>query len=241
MTASLIATVFAASLVGSLHCVAMCGPLASLAMGQGAGRGRFAAGHALGRLGVYALLGALAGLAGGTFDLAGRALNVQRFAMIVAGGVLLAWGLYHLAVALGMRPIAVKNALYRKSLVRLQKTPPGRRAVLMGSLSGLLPCGWLWSFVILAAGTGNVLGGLAVMTVFWAGTVPALTGALTLFEPVLRYLRQKLPLVTAITVVVLGLAALSMRAPLLARDDAAASAKPIDVTKGELPACHGGH
>jgi sulfite exporter TauE/SafE len=44
----------------------------------------------------------------------------------------------------------------------------------VGLLSGLLPCGWLWGFLALAASRGAVFEGMAVMAAFWAGTVPIL-------------------------------------------------------------------
>ncbi|MBE7450024.1 MAG: sulfite exporter TauE/SafE family protein [Kofleriaceae bacterium] len=42
------------------------------------------------------------------------------------------------------------------------------RAALLGLLSAALPCGWLWAFVVVAAGTGSPVGGALVMTAFWA-------------------------------------------------------------------------
>jgi hypothetical protein len=69
MTA-LVATILTASLVGSLHCVAMCGPLVGL---HGGARSlELALIHALGRLTTYAALGAIAGLVGRAVDVAGR-------------------------------------------------------------------------------------------------------------------------------------------------------------------------
>src|SRR5262245_46810480 len=51
------AAILASSLAGSLHCVAMCGPL--LGLHGGARSLRLALVHALGRLTTYAALGAL--------------------------------------------------------------------------------------------------------------------------------------------------------------------------------------
>jgi hypothetical protein len=86
--------------------------------------------------------------------------------------------------------------------------PPIVRAVVVGLLSGVLPCGWLWAFVVTAAGTGTALGGVAVMAAFWAGTVPLLL-ALGLGAQVIAVpLRKHIPAVTAIILVVLGLYAI---------------------------------
>ena len=49
------------------------------------------------------------------------------------------------------------------------------------------------------------------MLVFWAGTVPAMTGALTLGGPVFAWLRNRMPVVTALALIVLGLGTLALR------------------------------
>ena len=50
-----------------------------------------------------------------------------------------------------------------------------RRGAATGLLTTLLPCGWLYAFVITAAGTGNALAGAGLMATFWVGTLPMLT------------------------------------------------------------------
>src|SRR3569832_2372214 len=78
MTATIVALAgsVATSALGSVHCVAMCGPLIGL---QGGARSvRLAAIHSFGRLLTYVAIGAVAGLAGNALDLAGKLGNVQR-------------------------------------------------------------------------------------------------------------------------------------------------------------------
>jgi len=79
-----------------------------------------------------------------------------------------------------------------------------QRAYLIGLATTLLPCGWLYTFVVVAAGTGSALAGANVMFVFWVGTIPMLTavtaGALRLFAPAMR----RMPIATALIVLVLG-------------------------------------
>jgi hypothetical protein len=75
----------------------------------------------------------------------------------------------------------------------------------------LLPCGWLYVFVASAGGTGSVRDGMLLMAVFWLGTVPAMLavglGAQRVFGP----FRRKLPTLGAVTVLVMGLLAVSGR------------------------------
>jgi sulfite exporter TauE/SafE len=196
--------VLAASLAGSVHCVAMCGPLAGM-------HGRVVA-HSLGRLVTYVALGAFAGGIGGAIDLAADLADVQRVAVVASGIVIVAWGFVHLGIALGMvRTRASGGRAFRAGLVRIRSRRPGTRAWLAGVLTGLLPCGWLWAFVVAAAGTGAPIDGVAVMIAFWVGTVPAMVGALALLGPALGRLRARMPVVTALALVALGLGTLAMR------------------------------
>lgn len=254
-----------ASLVGSLHCVAMCGPLAALHHGgaragrdgrAGAWRGLLL--HQLGRGLGYLGLGVLAGIAGKLVDLAGAALAVQRAAMITAAAALVVWGLllashaagHPLARLLGKArartdagaasrsgagataaAAAPAASWFGRGLVQLKRRPPARRALGLGLLNALLPCGWLWAFVALAASTGHPLAGATTMLVFWLGTLPALLGASALAAPLLRRLRPRWPLVTAALVLGLAGAALLLRLPMLA--------PPAATSHGEhAPRCH---
>ena len=209
---TLLSGILVASLLGSLHCVAMCGPLIGLA---GSARSvRLALVHALGRLTTYVTLGIAAGFIGRAIDLAGRLAEVQRAATIVAGVVILAWAGYAIAIAAGWRrPEASRATLFRRGLVQLRGRRPTTRAWLIGVLTGFLPCGWLWAFVVSAAGTGSPAIGGVVMAVFWLGTVPAMTGVLAFGGPLIDRLRTRLPIVTAVALVVVGIGTLSVRWP----------------------------
>jgi len=203
-------TLLVSSVLGSLHCVAMCGPLVGL---HGGTRSlRLALIHALGRLTTYATLGALAGLVGRAVDLAGDLAAAQHVASIVAGGVIALWGVRAIAVALGAwRERPGSASLFRRGLSQLRGRRAASRAWLIGVLTGLLPCGWLWAFVVSAAGTASPWTGAAVMAVFWLGTVPAMTGVLALGGPVIDRIRRRLPVISAVVLIGLGLATLAQR------------------------------
>jgi uncharacterized protein len=232
VTAAWLAGIVAASLVGSLHCIAMCGPLVGLH--GGIRTTRLALVHAAGRLATYATLGAIAGLVGSAVDLAGRVGDVQRAATLLAATVLIAWGSFALSAAWARtrRPEArgprseiralepevrgprseVRASAFSRGLVRVRTRRSARtRAALTGVLTGLLPCGWLWAFVVMAAGTGSALGGVAAMAAFWLGTVPAMVGLLALAGPWIARVRARVPAITAVALIVLGLGTLAVR------------------------------
>jgi sulfite exporter TauE/SafE len=204
------ATILLSSVAGSLHCVAMCGPLVGL---HGGARSlRLALVHALGRLTTYAALGALAGLIGRAVDLAGHLAAVQHVAAIAAGVVIVGWGARTIAIARGWLQITgTSPALVHRGLVRLSARRAVTRAWLIGVLTGLLPCGWLWAFVVSAAGTASAWRGAAVMAVFWLGTVPAMTGVLAFGGPMIARIRRKLPVISACVLIALGLVTLAAR------------------------------
>jgi len=215
MTASLVIATFVASAVGSVHCVAMCGPLVSL---HGSSRWlTWTFVHSLGRLATYAIIGAIAGLVGSAIDIAGQVGNVQRAATVVAGLMIVAGGLWTIAVHLGIarrkrRAASPRgSSAFARSLVQIRTKRPALRAWLMGMLTGLIPCGWLWAFAVVAAGTGNALSGVWVMVAFWLGTVPAMVGLLAFAGPVISRLRARLPVATAVTLIAIGLGTLALR------------------------------
>ena len=219
---ALLGSVLAASVVGSLHCAAMCGPLTSLYVDPRAGLAsrrlaswRAPLAHGLGRLAAYATLGAVAGGVGGAIDLAGEAVSFQRAAMVLAAAVIVAWGALALAGALGLAVPRLTPRTWQRGLIRIRRRRPVVRAALVGVLSAALPCGWLWAFVMVAAGTGGVLAGLAVMAAFWLGTMPMMMGVGTVAQPLIRRLGARLPVVTAVALIAVGVVALSVRTPML--------------------------
>ena len=92
---AVVVAAFTAGITGSLHCVAMCGPLVGLASsGRMGPSARLALTHGVGRLLTYGVIGAGAGALGGALDLAGRLASVQRIAALAAGVGIVLWGLY---------------------------------------------------------------------------------------------------------------------------------------------------
>jgi len=203
-----LAGVLLASLLGSVHCAAMCSAFACLANGGGR-RGAFYHG---GRLVAYVSLGAAAGVVGVGLDRAGLIANVQRTAALVTSVALVGWGLVQLRQALRARR-TVSASPWAGTLARLlhrtDAWDPRARATAIGLTTGLLPCGWLWAFVATAMGTGSPARGALVMLVFWAGTVPmlvAVAAGARRWGPVARV---RWPLASASLVVALGLGELA--------------------------------
>lgn len=201
-----------AALIGTPHCLGMCGGLAV----AGGGRGLEQAAWHAGRIGTYATLGALAGAVG-------HALPTPGWAGAV-GMVLLV--LFAAALA-GFVP---EPAIRWPGLARLGRWLAQRRGLAarfgFGATTGLLPCGLLYTALAVPVGLADPLYGALAMALFGLGTVPALVLATTGLRRVVaaRPWARKL---LAAGVLASGLWSLGFRQAALA-----------DVAEGEVPACH---
>jgi sulfite exporter TauE/SafE len=205
--------VLVASLLGSVHCAAMCGAFTCLYAPPGAAwretRGAHAA-YNLGRLAAYLLLGTAAGLLGAGLEQAGTLAGVQHAAALVTAALLVLWGGHALLVAGGarlapVRPPAAWQRAMGGALHRLMERPPVVRAAATGLFTTLLPCGWLYAFVVTAAGTGAPLRGAALMAVFWLGTLPMMLTVGVGLQQLTGRWRARLPVASAATILLLGL------------------------------------
>ncbi len=220
---ALIAAVFAASVLGSLHCAGMCGPFLMFAVATDEStpkRGlRVHAAYHSGRLVTYIALGIVAGAVGQALDLGGTALGLGRVAAILAGGLMVGFGLAALLRTLGARlpKVGAPKALQRivSKCHRLAfDLEPTQRALAIGLLTTLLPCGWLYAFAVAAAGTASPVFGGLTMAVFWAGTLPVMISVGVGLRELSGPLRRYVPLVSSLVVVVVGLATVFGRAQL---------------------------
>lgn len=210
-----IGTIVVASLLGSMHCVGMCGPLAMWASGVGQPRKSLAVNTSLyhvGRLLTYGLAGALAGFVGQLTDIGGRLLGLQSLAAQLVGSLMVAVGVWKLIQLWQLRravtPPSLKPSRIGGWLVKLRPLvfglPAPARALTTGLLTALLPCGWIYLFALVAAGTGNVQGGLLVMVAFWLGSVPALVALVASATLLTGRLKQSMPLIAAGLLIVAG-------------------------------------
>lgn len=241
-------TVLTTSLIGSLHCAGMCGPFVAFYAGTDRRAGwKSHAAYNGGRLFTYVTLGIIAGAVGAAVDLAGGLVQVQRGAALVAGAMILVWGGVALARALGVRiPGFGAAGSLPPGLVQLKTRPPVVRAGALGLLSGALPCGWLYAFVLASASTGSPVRGAMVMAAFWLGTVPMLLGLGLTARRLARLLGRRMPVVTAAALIAVGAAALFMRAPMIGHATAAPAATEtttdyIDGLGDTEPPCHAEH
>lgn len=170
--------VFLAGILGSSHCVGMCGPFA-VTIGSGAGSWqanlRRQILYTVGRVFTYAVMGACAGYAGR--ELASQASFFRHAAAglaIIAGLVLVYQGL--LAAGIIRRRLSTSTLPCAGStlLATFLRSPSKTSIFLAGLLTGMLPCGLVYGFVALAASTGDFAAGMLLMVAFGLGTAPVM-------------------------------------------------------------------
>ncbi len=235
--------VVSAGLLGSVHCIGMCGALVAVASDGAVGLKQRAGAQAVyqaGRLVSYAALGAAAGTLGRALDLAGQAAGLGQAAAIVAGSSMALWGLLAMLRAAGVPARLPRWRLLPAPLGRwlagVQGRPPLARAALLGGASALLPCGFLYAFALAGAATGSALGGALVMAALWLGNLPALLGFGLALGGVLGRVRRHLPLLSAASIFALGVLTLSSRVNLPAFALGAASAASATASAASGPA-----
>lgn len=172
--------VFLGGLLGSAHCVGMCGGFAAvLGMSQGNWRRNLIAqlAYSAGRIFTYTFLGALAGQLGQTLTRhVGSVVQISAALCIIAGLFLIVEGLAAAGFELRWWRIRGGATTGRCSALPLMsvllRIPGPQRAFTAGLLTGFIPCGLLYAFIALAASTGSFASGMLVMAVFGLGTVP---------------------------------------------------------------------
>lgn len=250
---ALAGSVFLASLVGSTHCAGMCGGIAAFCAGAGQASGRrsavaTAAYHAS-RGASYAAVGAAAGGFGHLLDAGGALVGLQRAAAVAAGLAVAIVGTALLCTAGGLDAGRTTLPRWLRDLVTgvhraAAAMPPLRRAVAVGLATPLLPCGWLWAFALVAAGTGSVAWGASVMLAFWAGTVPVLALLGVGIASIGARRRRMLAAVAGAAMVAVGVHTAAMRAALavpvaerLAQDSAGVPTVHAALEAPAKPAC----
>lgn len=163
-------------LVSSLHCVAMCGPLQAVVMGQwlqSKNRYHWLVYHA-GRFFVYALLGAGAALAGKAFGLP----HWQSQFTIIAGLILLFGYFGFKALKWDQKLFALITPFLHRLKPKAQKGAVKNKFWYFssGAVNGLLPCGMVYAALLPAIASDSLWQGATYMLGFGLGTLPLLLG-----------------------------------------------------------------
>ncbi|MCW3092155.1 MAG: sulfite exporter TauE/SafE family protein [Ferruginibacter sp.] len=175
MTA-LLFTALTLGMLGSFHCIGMCGPLAfSLPLSSSSDFAKFTGSllYNVGRVVTYSCLGLLFGLAGKSFSLFG----MQQWLSVIAGAAIL---LFIFIPAKWMARMGTNNLIsrylfaVRSALGKLFLQRNYRSLFAIGLLNGLLPCGLIYMAVAGAIATADPFKSAFFMAAFGLGTLPVM-------------------------------------------------------------------
>lgn len=169
-------TPFLIGVVGSTHCIGMCGPIAlALPLGKSSGLKRVFGVllYNLGRIATYALFGTIFGILGKSFYIAG----VQR-QLSVFLGVLILVGLFVPYVLTKKNKITawwykIFGGLYQEMSILL-KNGSFISLFVIGFINGFLPCGLVYLALAGALAQTEIIDGMLFMLMFGLGTIPAM-------------------------------------------------------------------
>lgn len=215
-TLPLLGAAFVTGVLGSAHCFGMCAGISGLfAVNASAASLHsdipMAITYNLGRVLSYAFLGVVVALLGQTVvdaipDLAAPVRLVSGILIIIVGlQVAFGWRVLAPVEKIGAR-IWSRIAPAAKGLLPVTSMP---KALGLGLLWGWLPCGLVYSVLLLAATTADTLQGGLVMIAFGLGTMPAMV-ATGISASRLSAFMSRNRLGAGLLIVLLGLATLAM-------------------------------
>jgi len=183
---STLLSAFVVGLLGGVHCVGMCGGIVS-ALTFGLPRDTrtrvtamlpFQLAYNLGRIGSYLIAGAIMGGLGFLLAQVLPIYYAQKILFMVAGLFMIALGLYLAGWWFGLTRLERAGGRLWQRLEpvgkRLMPVRTSGQAFVLGMIWGWIPCGLVYSVLVLAVSAGGVLEGAVLMLAFGLGTLPNL-------------------------------------------------------------------
>ena len=198
---------FVLGLLGSFHCIGMCGPIAFMLPVDRTNAlkkvSQITIYHA-GRLLSYSIIGLI-------FGLIGRSLYIFGFQqqLSIAIGVLMIiivlipqslFNKYNFS-----KPIYNLISKVKSALGSALKKKTLDTFLTIGFLNGFLPCGLVYMALFAAIASGNALNGSLYMLVFGLGTVPLMTTAIYFGHFLKGSIRQKIQKIIPVFVIIIGI------------------------------------
>ena len=199
-------TAFILGLLGSLHCIGMCGPIAFMLPvsheNSTKKAGQIALYHAA-RLLAYALIGLIFGLIGKGLYIFG----LQQQLSIIIGVVMILlvviptslFNQYKLA-----QPIYRFISKLKGQLGQAFKKKTADTFLTIGFLNGFLPCGLVYMAVFGALAMANAWQGSLYMVLFGLGTVPLMTAVIYFSKLFKGKFRTKIQKAIPVVIVIIG-------------------------------------
>ncbi len=193
-------------LIGSFHCIGMCGPIAVALPLKKHNLGSKISGAILynsGRVLTYSTLGILFGMLGRGIHLAG----FQQWTSILLGTAMITSVLFPFVFREKITIAGLFSGFAARLILKLKKLFTDRSyfsLLMIGLLNGLLPCGLVYVAIAGAINTGTVISGALFMMLFGIGTVPLLLTATLASDAIGQRIRSKMQRIVPYFVFLLG-------------------------------------
>ncbi len=193
-------------LIGSFHCIGMCGPIVVALPLKNQNLATKIAGTLLynsGRVITYSVLGILFGLLGRGIHMAG----FQQWTSIILGAAMIISVLFPFVFREKITIGNLFSGFAARLIVRLKKLFTNRSyfsLLMIGLLNGLLPCGLVYVAIAGAINSGTVLSGALFMALFGIGTIPLLLIATLASDAIGQRIRFRMQKVVPYFVFFLG-------------------------------------
>lgn len=188
---------FLIGLAGGVHCIGMCGGIASaftFAVPKGKSQTPYIAGYNIGRIMSYSIAGALTGYLGSIFT--SSIISGLAILQIISIVFLLLLALYISDLFKGLIVLEKAGSNVWKHLAPLgKKLIPFKspfHTVLYGAIWGWLPCGLVYSALTWSLASGSAIEGALLMLCFGLGTLPALLASSLGASFLMPFLQHKL-------------------------------------------------
>ena len=228
---------FTVGILGSAHCIGMCGPIALVLPVAGRSGMRYVLGRVVynvGRAVTYVAMGLVVGFLGRRIAIAGfqQTLTVALGAAVLVAALVPAAGA---KLAARWSPLRRFHQWLTTGLGALLRRRSLSSLGLIGLLNGLLPCGLVYLALAGAAATADELRAMLFMAGFGAGTLPAMLAVSLAGSAIPARWRHRLtrmvPAVMAIVGILLILRGLNLGIPMV-------SPKISSAPTVEVESCH---
>ena len=194
-------------LLGSFHCVGMCGPIAFMLPVDRSNSFKKVSQittYHIGRLMAYSLIGLVFGLLGKSLNLFG----IQQQVSIAIGILMIivvlipykTFAKYNLS-----KPLHRTISKVKTGLGQALKKKSADTFLTIGFLNGFLPCGLVYMAVFGAIATGSLFEGALYMFLFGLGTIPLMTSAIYLGKFLNTAIKQRIQKAIPVFVVIIGI------------------------------------
>lgn len=191
--------IFIGGLLGSYHCVGMCGFIPTLIHYRNFLLGNIL--YNMGRIFTYAFLGYMAGFAGMYFHLI-EFRFLQTSISIIFGFMMIIFGL-QITGDIKERGVLFLDPVFNtiSDFLTHFRTSP----FFLGLFNGFLPCPLVYAFLTKAVLDKDPIKGMLTMVVFGLGTVPAMLLSARIMKIISPYTRKNIAKLAGMIVILFGI------------------------------------